>query len=431
MLFPAKTQNRLGDSTRAGLMTFVALSCCLFLPAASARNYYQQDNRHSSNYSSTPRMQFDDVGQYQQNSETSIITVEKAETGAHVILGGTVVPGKEVTLRAQVPGRVMFIAGQEGDWFYPGQVLVALNDDGLMAKRRQAMAGLYGTEARYRNSQLQYSREFWAPHALENYPGNQTAPSMGWFPTMFERFMGMGGGNSNPYPNYSINPWVIRDVDLYSQGTNISQAKSQIYGGRARIQEVDSHIRDTRAISPFEGVITSKLVEIGDTVQPGQPLVKFSDSKNLQLKVDVPARLVSALDKGMVVPAKLDVGNTYVDVSVAQIYPSADSQRHTVAVKFDLPSGAPGGPGMYAEVMVPDTNTPIRDMPIIPTSAIVQRGSLPSVFVVNQQNQAELRLVRLVDQVDRTHVAVLSGIRPGERIYVYPPSGIRSGWQPK
>jgi|GEM_PF-6109336 len=115
MLFPAKTQNRLGDSTRAGLMTFVALSCCLFLPAASARNYYQQDNRHSSNYSSTPRMQFDDVGQYQQNSETSIITVEKAETGAHVILGGTVVPGKEVTLRAQVPGRVMFIAGQEGD----------------------------------------------------------------------------------------------------------------------------------------------------------------------------------------------------------------------------------------------------------------------------------------------------------------------------
>jgi hypothetical protein len=85
---------------------------------------------------------------------------------------------------------------------------------------------------------------------------------------------------------------------------------------------------------------------------------------------------------------------------------------------------------MYAEVMIPDVNTPIEDMPVIPSSAIVRRGSLPSIFVLNDRNQAEMRLVRLGDEVDREHVAVLSGINPGEKIFVSPPPGIKSGWTP-
>lgn len=144
----------------------------------------------------------------------------------------------------------------------------------------------------------------------------------------------------------------------------------------------------------------------------------------------MPARLVSALNTGMVVPAKLDVGNAYIEVRVAQIYPTADSQRHTVTVKFDMPSGVAGGPGMYAEVMIPDANTPIKDLPVIPRTSVVWRGSLPAVFVLNQDSQAELRLIRLGDQVDRHNVAVLSGIQPGEQIFAYPPPGIKSGWSP-
>lgn len=246
------------------------------------------------------------------------------------------------------------------------------------------------------------------------------------------------GGASTPgtpsltsiYPSYDLHPWVVRDLDLYSQGTRVSQAQSRMYGVRSKIEEIDTRIRDAKSVSPFEGVIVQKMIEVGDTVQPGQALVKYADTRYLQLKVEVPARLVSALSKDIVVPAKLDVGDTYIDVRVAQIYPTADSQRHTVTVKFDLPAGVPGGPGMYAEVMIPDVNTPIKDMPVIPSSAIVRRGSLPAVYVLNRSNEAELRLVRLGEQVDRDHVAVLSGVRPGEQVFANPPTTIRSGWSP-
>ncbi len=386
--------------------------------------------------------------QQPQSMRSQIVTVNNIKTGTHIVLGGTVVANKEIVLTAQISGRVDYVAGNEGDWFNTGQVLVALNHDNILAQREQAIANLYRTEASLGNAKVNFTKEYWAPQAYRDFNNqqkelnaNSAMTSMGYFPSMFEKFFSMGPMGSMPgmnksssnflYPDTNLNPWVNRDLDLYNKKNHVSMAKSQIMAMRSRINEIDTHLRDARSISPFQGVIVEKLVEIGDTVQRGQALIKYSDTRSLQLQVAVPARLVSALNKGSIVPAKLDVGNTYIEVRVAQIFPTADSQRHTVTVKFDLPDNVPGGPGMYAEVMVQDINTPIKNMPVIPSSAIVRRGSLPAVFVLNNKNKAELRLVRLGDQVDNQHVAVLAGLRPGENIFAYPHPGMRSGWDIK
>jgi len=412
----------------AGVRLLLASSLMASVQLHAENVYYRTTD--SSQATNLPSKMMYSASRHANNHE-SIVTVTNAKTGAHVVLGGTVKPYREVTLSAQKPGRVEFLAGTEGDWFDEGEILVAIDDDGVMAQRQQAIAELYGRTSGLQDARAQYSREFWAPQALQQQQ-QQTAPSMGYFPSMFEKFMGFGGGPSSSGSPYAggLNPWVVRDVDLYSQGTHVKKAQSGIFGARSRVDEIDAHIRDTRAISPFEGVVVKKMVEVGDTVQPGQALLQFADTRYLQLKVDVPARLVSALSEDMIVPAKLDVGDTYIDVRVAQIFPIADSQRHTVEVKFDLPSGVAGGPGMYAEVMIPDVNTPITDMPIIPSSAIIRRGSLPAVFVLNHEGRAEMRLVRLGDEVDHENVAVLSGVRPGEQIFASPPPGIKSGWSP-
>ena len=49
-----------------------------------------------------------------------IITVQGVPVGATVSLGGTVVPYKDVTFSAQIPGRIKSIAGEEGDQFEEG-----------------------------------------------------------------------------------------------------------------------------------------------------------------------------------------------------------------------------------------------------------------------------------------------------------------------
>ncbi len=361
----------------------------------------------------------------QQNAAPNgddVVTVMANQMGATVTLGGTVVPYREVTLTAQVPGRIEFIAGTEGDWFKAKQLLVTIDDDALLAKRRAALAEFNNAASAIQNAQVQYSRELWSPQSrsIAKSPG-MGMPSM--FDQMFTQPMaGMMPGNTGG------TPWVDRQADLYSQGHQVSQAQGRHLRARSQIEEIDAKIRDSRSIAPFEGVVVRKLIEVGDSVQPGQSLLQFADTRYLQIKAEIPAKLISSLSKGMMVPVHLDVGDTYVDARVAQIFPVADAQRHTVTVKLDLPQGVPGGPGMYAEVMVPDTNTQVETVPVIPESAVMWRGSLPAVYVVSDDNQNQLRMVRLGNRMNGHRVSVLSGLKVGERIRMKPSARESSSW---
>jgi len=318
-------------------------------------------------------------------SQAQVITVGQRKTGVSTILSANVVPYREVTFSAEVSGRVEFIAGREGDGFNQEEVLVAINSEKLLARRGQVVAKLNNAYLGLRNSQMQYGREWTSPQSKDI----NRMPGMG-LPSMFDKMFTSNIGSGMGYGN----PWLDRYSDLYSSGTQMGQAQGQHLEVLSKLREIDASLRDTRTISPFSGVIVEKLVEAGDTVQVGQPLLKYADLRNLQLSVEVPSRLISVVRKGMVVPAMLDFNNQYIDVRLAQIYPVGDVQRHTITVKFDLPIGITAWPGTYAEIMLPDSRQMDETLIEIPTSAVVKRGSLPVVYVING-NKRELRLVRL------------------------------------
>ncbi len=343
------------------------------------------------------------------------VVVQQTQGVPDVSLGGTVVPYKEVTLSAQLPGRVKFLAGIEGDIFKEGDQLVELDDSELMAKRQAAMAQLANADAQLRNAGVQFNRELWSPKS-KSAMGGMGMPNL--FDQMFTRPMEDFTGERDRDAE--------RQADIFSSQTNIQQAQNTIVRVQAEIRAIDAKLRDARSVAPFDGVIMKKFVEVGDTVQPGQPLLKFADVEYLQIVVDVPSRLRPGLSEGMMLWAELDVGSKKVPVRIAQIFPMADAQRHTVTIKFDLPQGE-SAPGMYAKVLVPDFNAPARANPVIPTSAIRYNGSLPGVYVADEDGNPTLRLIR-VGETRGGYSTVLSGLQAGERVLRNPPLGISSGW---
>jgi RND family efflux transporter MFP subunit len=343
-------------------------------------------------------------------------TVQQAQGASTVSLGGTVIPYKEVTLSAQVPGRVKHLAGIEGDTFEKGTLLVALDDSELLAKRNSALAQLATADAQMRAAGVQYNRELWSPQSKQSM-GGMGLPNL--FDQMFTRPMeGMSG---------TRNQGVERRADLYNSGVQITQAQNAILAAQSQIQAIDAKLRDAISLAPFDGVILKKHVEVGDTMQPGQPLLVYADVEYLQIMVDVPARLRPSLYEQMMLQAELDVTGQVVPVRVAQIFPTADSQRHTVKIKFDLPQGV-SAPGMYVKVRVPDMTAPARNHPVIPSTAIRYNGSLPGVYVQGKNNRPELRLIRVGESLDNGYVSVLSGLSAGERILRNPANGVASGW---
>ncbi len=337
-------------------------------------------------------------------------TVEIVRQQNKIVLGGTVVPSRQVTIAAQLPGRVEFIAGAEGDAFEQNTVLVALDDDELLAQRRAALASMSNADASLRNAGVQFQRELSSPSSRSSMSG-MGVPGM--FDQMFTRnfsdMMGIG------------NPGMERQADLYSRSTGIEQARSAYMQSRSQLEQVDAKLRDAVGYAPFNGVIVTKVVEIGDTVQPGQPLLTYADIEALQVLVEVPARLMSGVHDEAEFDASIDIDKDAIfKVRVAQVYPMADPVRHTVKVKLDIPLNSRAAPGMYAEVHIPDSSAQVRNLPAVPTAAIFPTGSLPAVKVVSPLGKHELRVVRLGSHISGDRVTVLAGLNGGERILINP-----------
>lgn len=342
--------------------------------------------------------------------------VKQAAEAPTVSVGGTVIPYKEVTLAAQLPGRVSYLAGIEGDSFKSGTLIVALDDTELLANRRALLAQMASADAQLRNASVQYNREIFSPRS-RTPPGGMGLPNL--FDQMFTRPMESFTGERSEGAELN--------ADLYASGTQIQEARNALLRLQAELQALDAKLRDARSIAPFDGVVVKKFVEVGDTVQPGQPLLGFADIEFLQVDVDIPARLRQGLSEGMMLYAELDVNQRRVPIRVAQIFPMADAQRHTVKVKFDLPQGV-SSPGAYAKVMVPDLTAPERANPVIPQSAVRYNGSLPGVYVLDANGTAQLRLVRLGEPMPNGMVTVLGGLQLNERVISDPGPNVTSGW---
>lgn len=350
-----------------------------------------------------------------------IVNVSREQVPVTIAVAGTVSARKTVALTAQLPGRIVSISGQEGDRFGKGAVLVRLDDAALIAKLESARAAENSALAQVRNADAQLTRELASPqsNASKSAPGGMGMPA-----TMDQMMF-------NPMQNMMgmRNRGMDRTADVVNRQTQLAQARSQRARSISQIKEIKEKIRDSKSVAPFSGVIETVFVEVGDTVQPGQRLVAFSDTGGYQVQVDVPARLKNGLGMGDFIKVTLDGATEPVGARVSRVFPVADPKDHTIRVELDLPDGVDTTVGAYAEVAVaiPDAND--KGAIAIPETAVVRKGGLPLVFVVDDAGIAKLRIVRLGDATGSGNQVVLSGLREGERIVAAPRAGMRGGEQ--
>lgn len=349
-----------------------------------------------------------------------------------LLVSGSVAARRSVVLTAQMPGRIVSISGEEGDRFKQSDVLVKINDDELLAKWRNAVAQFNAATIAVNNAGVQYRRRLLSKSSSTRAPGGMGMPGM--FDQLFTNPMqDMMGTRDHD---------IERGADIFATRSQLDQAHQAREQARAQIQQIETKLRDTLSVAPFDGVIVKKHIEIGDTVQPGQPLLVYEDISELEIAADMPGRLVKNLAEGQEVNARIDGLKGDIQVKVSKIFPTSDPVRHTTRVKFTLPALNSGNnannnasndasndvsPGNYAEVWVPVSEGTTKKRFLVPSSAVVDRGGIPTIFVVNKQNRVELRLARVGRLLPSGEVVIDYGVSETDRVLDKPPAFITSG----
>ena len=190
----------------------------------------------------------------------------------------------------------------------------------------------------------------------------------------------------------------------------------------AAVSEMETLQGHARVVAPFDGVVTSKRVDVGDLATPGRALVEVEDPEHLRFEADVPEALIDQIGFGARLPVRIASRKDPIEGTVVEMAPVAEAVSRTYRVKLDL-SPAPGlRSGQFGRVAVP---TAQASVPQVPAAAVFQRGQLEYVVVVTA-GQGRLRLIRTGKRLGDA-VEIISGVESGETVVVLNPEQVRDG----
>jgi multidrug efflux system membrane fusion protein len=300
---------------------------------------------------------------------------------------GTVRARTSAVVSARIPGTVSMLKVREGDRVRKGQILLQLD---AQENAANAAAAASGSDEAQRGLEEAQSRKRLADTTLERYQklfAEQAVTRQELDVKQTER-------------------------DLASQGVARADARLRQSQGGARAAAVISGY--TQVVAPISGIITSKQADLGATVFPAQPLMTIEDEGSYQLELSVPESAASGIKPGSTVQVMLDALNATFSARVAEIVPAADPASRTFIAK--IPLGQKGlKSGMFGRGTMA-LGTSVQGL-LVPRKALVERGALTSIWVVDKDSIARLRLVKTGRTVgDR--VEILAGLSAGERVAV-------------
>jgi HlyD family secretion protein len=191
--------------------------------------------------------------------------VEKGDLAKSVVATGKIEPITSVEVKSKASGIVQKLLVDYGDSVKKGQVLAELDKQQILAQVNQQKASLEAAEAAARAADADLQ------HAKYDAEG----PDVPLLKRAYERAQQMAtDGVVSPsalddaQKNYemAVNRQELGKANVVSAAAKLKQAQAQVAQARAELAEKEEEYRNSTIISPIDGTVLSRDVEVGDAV---------------------------------------------------------------------------------------------------------------------------------------------------------------------
>lgn len=217
----------------------------------------------------------------------------------------------------------------------------------------------------------------------------------------------------------------LRDENVISR-QRIDEAHSAMMSAKSSLAIAEANVKKAVVRASYPGVVGAKLVEKGEFVGPGTPMLMVVDYKTIIVEAQLAETQVAEIDRKAPVEVRIDALDRTYKGKVDTLIPTADqaSKTFTLRVKIDNPNYEILI-GMSAKVKIAAIEH--KDVIVVPQSAVIEEQGARSVFVA-KDGKAEKRSVALGPSED-DRVVLLSGVEAGEDLVVVGHRDLEE-WQP-
>ncbi len=341
----------------------------------------------------------------------SVLALQTEVIPNEVAAPGTVRAVRTARLAPQVMAPIEQIYVREGDAVQHGQVLVVLDDRELQARRAAAAAAVTqsaaATEAARQSVASARAQAAVAEKTFHRYEFLEQQHSVS--PQEFDEVRGR---------------WEAAQAALAAAEAQLRQAQAGARQAEEQLRAANTELGYTRLRAPFTGIVLRRLADPGTLAVPGSPILELEDSSQYRLEVVLDVELAEHIRRGSHARVALDAlpGRSFTG-TVVEFEPGAEPSSHTTLVKLALPRDPALRSGLFGRAWF---TAGTRQALLIPETAVVRRGQLTGVYVVDATGTAHLRMVTL-GTPHQQRVEVLSGLNAGERVVTNPGLGELDG----
>jgi len=308
-------------------------------------------------------------------SRVITVRVAKAETREVLVelyAVGRLVSRNSPSLAAEIDARVVEVLVEEGEAVSKGQELVLLDTTKTELARREAVADIERLKVSIANEKRRVDR----------YRDLKTRDMM---------------------PQERLD-------DAEAQ-LAVNQASLQ--AAEARLAVAEDRLERARLVSPFDGVVETRHVSVGDFATVGKPLITITDTRSLWARLPFPETVGDQLKEGLEVFIESPVApGRVVQARIDQIRPEVGSMNRALIVIADIIN-----PGFWRPEATIDARVIIEkraDAVVVPGISVVSRPAGKVVYLYDS-GQVRQRVVETGEILDGW-VEIRSGLNVGDTV---------------
>jgi HlyD family secretion protein len=200
-----------------------------------------------------------------QIDPSKLANVERGDIARSVVATGKIEPLAKVEVKSKASGIVKQVLVDYGDRVKVGQVLAELDKEELQARMREARATLLGAQASEQAAQATYER-------------NQVeaeGPDLPFLKADMERARQLYDEgliakpvveNAEKVYQLALNKQMAALRSVAVTKAEVARAKAQVAQAQAALERAEEDLRNSTIVSPMDGLVLSRDVEVGDAV---------------------------------------------------------------------------------------------------------------------------------------------------------------------
>lgn len=196
---------------------------------------------------------------------SKLAEVTRGDIARSVVATGKIEPRAKVEIKSKASGIVKRLLVDYGEWVKEGQVLVELDKEELQARLREAHATLLAAQAAEESAKASHERskvEAEGPDLPFLKSGMERAQKLHTQGLIARSVM----EDAEKAYQTALNKQMAALRNLSVARAEIARSQAQVAQARAALERAEEDLRNATVVSPMNGLVLSRNVEIGDAV---------------------------------------------------------------------------------------------------------------------------------------------------------------------